>query len=179
VSIDTPTPTLRSQSGVQESEQIRAHHQSVRRLGHWTSARRIDIRASRGAVVLELRSPQIEAGDIEIQLDVDHAMVKLLVPEDVVVEQGDVRRVGRCGLVDWSGAPAAGGRRIRITGEMRRSELRINRGGIAIVSAMFTREYLADLRRAFRENHITSLKELQQAYNQGRWTSIEDPARSA
>jgi hypothetical protein len=62
---------------------------------------------------------------------------------------------------------------------MRRSELRINRGGIAIVSAMLTGEYLADLRSAFRNNHITSLKDMQDAYREGRWTTIEDPGRSA
>jgi hypothetical protein len=62
---------------------------------------------------------------------------------------------------------------------MRRSEVRINRGGIAIVSAMLTGEYLADLRNAFRNNHITSLKDIQDAYREGRWTTIEDPGRSS
>jgi hypothetical protein len=62
---------------------------------------------------------------------------------------------------------------------MRRSEIRINRGGVAIVSAMLTGEYLADLRSAFRNNHITSLKDMQDAYREGRWTTIEDPGRSA
>src|SRR5262249_12518179 len=126
---------------------IRAHGRAVRKLGHWTSARRFDVRASRGTVMLDLRSSRIEAGEIEILLDVDHAMVKLLVPEDAIVDHDEVRRVGRCGFVDWSGEPSHDGRRIRITGEMRRSELRVNRGGIAIVSAMLSREYFADLRR--------------------------------
>jgi hypothetical protein len=159
--------------------QIRAHNRSVRRLGHWTDARHFDVRASHGAVILELRSPQIEAGDIEIRLDLDHAMVKLLVPEDAIVEHDEVRRAGRCGFVDWSGATAPGGRRIQVVGEMRSSELRINRGGVAILSAMLTREYLDDLLRAFRENQVTSLKDVQQAYREGRWTTIEDPGRSA
>jgi hypothetical protein len=158
---------------------IRAHKRSVRRLGHWTSARNFDIRASRGAVVLDLRSTQIAPGDIEVQLDIDHAMVKLLVPDDAIVDHDDVRRVGRCGFVDWSGTPAPGGRRIRVVGEMRRSELRINRGGIAIVSAMFTREYVDDLRRAFKGTQPTSLKDIQRAYQEGRWTTIEDPGRLA
>jgi hypothetical protein len=68
---------------------------------------------------------------------------------------------------------------IRVVGEIRRSELRINRGGVAIVSAMLTGEYLADLRTALRTNHITSLKEIQDAYREGRWTTVEDPGRSA
>jgi hypothetical protein len=162
-----------------ETVRIRAHNQSVRRLGHWTAARRFDVRASRSSVVLELRSPRIEPGDIEISLDVDHSMVKLLVPDGASVDHDDVRRIGRCGFVDWSGGPAAGGRLVRVVGEMRSSELRINRGGIAIMSAMLTGEYLADLRRAFRENRVSSLKDIQEAYREGRWTTIEDPGRSA
>jgi hypothetical protein len=158
---------------------IRAHGSSIRRMGHWTAARGFDVRASESSVILELRSPRIESGEIEVSLDIDHSMVKLLVPEDAIVESGDLRRIGRCGFVDWSGAPARTGRVIRLVGEMRRSELRINRGGVAIVSAMLTGEYLADLRNAFRTNHITSLKDVQTAYREGRWTTIEDPGRSA
>src|SRR5262249_49922778 len=37
---------------------IRAHSRVVKHLGHWTCARLFDVRASRGAVVLDLRSPQ-------------------------------------------------------------------------------------------------------------------------
>jgi hypothetical protein len=44
---------------------------------------------------------------------------------------------------------------------------------------MLTGEYRADLRSAFRNNHITSLKDMQDAYREGRWTTIEDPGRSA
>ena len=159
--------------------QIRAHGLAVRKLGHWTTARQFQARASGGSVTLDLRSPRIGAGDIEITLDADHSMVKLLVPDGARVDHDDLRRIGHCGFVDWSGDQAANGRLIRITGEMRHSELRINRGGIAIVSAMLTGEYLADLRQAFRENHIRSLKDMQDAYREGRWTSIEDPGRSA
>src|SRR6202011_4207368 len=108
-----------------------------------------------------------------INLDIDHSMVKLLVPEGAIVDDGDLRRVGHCGLVDWSGTPAPGGRVIRLLGELRRSEVRINRGGVAIVSAMLTGEYLADLRRAFRDNRVGSLRDIQDAYREGRWTTIE------
>lgn len=159
--------------------QIRAHNRSIRRLGHWTTGRRFDVRASKSSVILELRTPRIEPGEIEVNLDIDHAMVKLLVPEGAIVDDGDLRRVGRCGFIDWSGSPQPAGRVIRVVGEMRGSELRINRGGIAIVSAMLTGEYLSDLRRVFRENRIGSLKDMQDAYREGRWTTIDDPGRSA
>lgn len=156
---------------------IRAHGQAVRRLGHWTYSRRFDVAASCGSVILDLRSPRIEAGDIEVSLDADHSMVKLLVPDGAIVDDRDLRRVGRCGYVDWSGRPTAGGRVIRVTGEMRKSELRVNRGGIAIISAMLTGEYLADLERALRVNQVRSLKDMRDAYREGRWTTIEDPSR--
>ena len=156
---------------------IRAHRQAVRRLGHWTASRSFDVAASGGSVILDLRSPRIEPGVIEISLDVDRSMVKLVVPDGALVDNGDLRRVGRCGYVDCSGNAAEGGRVIRVTGEMRKSELRVNRGGIAIISAMLTGEYLADLQRALRLNHVRSLKDMQDAYREGRWTTIEDPAR--
>lgn len=171
--------TAESLSATQGTVQLRAHHQSIRRMGHWTTTRRFDVRASQSSIILELRSPRIEPGDIEVTVDIDHSMVKLLVPEGAIVDADDLRRVGRCGFVDWSGTPQSTGRVIRVVGEMRRSELRINRGGIAIVSAMLTEEYLADLRNAFRNNQITSLKDVQDAYREGRWTTIEDPGRSA
>jgi len=179
MNVFTDSTTPDTPSLAQDTVRIRVHGGSVRRLGHWTTARHFDVMASRGSVILDLRSLHIEPGDIQVTLDVDRSMVKLLVPEDAVVDHGDVRRVGRCGFVDWSGAPTPDGRVIRIAGEMRSSELRINRGGIAIVSAMLTREYLADLRRAFRANHVTSLQDMQTAYREGRWTTIDDPGRSA
>jgi hypothetical protein len=174
---DVTTPQTVSET--EGTVRIRAHNRAIRRMGHWTTARRFDVRASRSSVILELRSTGIEPGDIEINIDLDHSMIKLLVPEGANVDDSDLRRVGRCGLVDWSGVPANGGRVIRVVGEMRRSELRINRGGVAIVSAMLTGEYLADLQRAFRENHVRSLKDMQVAYRNGNWTTVEDPGRSA
>jgi len=177
VSTDSTAPD--SPSVVQDTVRIQVHRRSVRRLGHWTTARRFAVRATSSSVILDLRSPRIERGDIQVALDVDHSMVKLLVPEDAVVDLDHVHRAGRCGFVDWSGAPAPDGRAIRISGEMRGSELRINRGGIAIVSAMLTREYLTDLKQAFRANHVTSLADVQTAYREGRWTTIDDPGRSA
>lgn len=146
----------------QETVRIRAHHGVVKKLGHWTAARRFDARASRGSVVLDLRSPRIAAGDIEIWLDIDHAAVKLLVPDGAIIDHDDVRRVGRGRVKDWTGISAPGGRRIVLLGEMRNAEVRVHRGGIAILSAMCSREYLADALQARRE---------------GRYPTIDDPSR--
>jgi hypothetical protein len=141
---------------------VRAHGRTVKRLGHWTNERQFDVRASRGIVVLDLRSPGIADGDLEISLDIDHAVVKLLVPDGAVIDDADTRRIGRCRVKDWTGIAAPGGRRIVLTGEMRSAEVRVHRSGIAILSAMCSREYLADARQARRE---------------GRYPTIDDPSR--
>jgi hypothetical protein len=161
--MNTETSTIGTspQAPVQESVRIRGHHGVVKKLGHWTTARRFDVRASRGAVVLDLRSPRIAAGDIEIWLDIDHATVKLLVPDDAIIDD-DLRRVGRCRVKDWTGKGAPGGRRILLLGQMRGAEARVHRGGVAILSAMASRAYLTDARRARRA---------------GRYPTVDDPAR--
>jgi hypothetical protein len=143
---------------------VRAHSRVVKKLGHWTSARQFDIRASRGLVVLDLRSPQIASGDIEVSLDIDHAVVKLLVADGAVIEDGNARRIGRCRIRDWTGVSGADGRRVVLSGEMRSAEVRVHRGGVAILSAMCSREYLAEALAAHRAD---------------RRPTVDDPTRSA
>jgi hypothetical protein len=151
-----------AQATAQQTERIRAYSRVVKKLGHWTTARSLDVRAARGSVVLDLRSPRMAGPDIEIRLDIDHATVKLLVPDGAIIDHDDVRRVGRGRVKDWTGISAPGGRRIVLLGEMRNAEVRVHRGGIAILSAMCSREYVADALRARRE---------------GRYPSIDDPSR--
>jgi hypothetical protein len=143
---------------------VRAHDAVVKKLGQWTTARHFDVRAYHGALVLDLRSPRIEDGDIEIDLDIDRATVTLLVPDDAIVDHDELRRVGR-GRVKgstWAGAP--GGRRIRLHGEMRKAEVRVRRAGMAIWSVWLSRQYLDDVRQARRE---------------GRLPTVDDPTRAA
>jgi hypothetical protein len=151
-----------SSTTVMESEKITAHRAVARRLGHWTSARHLDVRASRGSVLVDLRSAQIPAGDIRVDLDIDHSVVRLLVPDGAVVDSDDLRRIGRGGVKDWTGTATADGRRIVLRGELRSAEVRVYRGGIAILTAMFSREYVADALQARRE---------------GRFPIIDDPSR--
>jgi hypothetical protein len=144
------------------AEPIRAHNTVVRRLGHWTRQNAFDVRASRGRVLLDLRSARIAPGDIEIHLDIDRATVTLLVPDGAVIDAAEARRIGRCRVKDWTGTAAPGGRRIVLGGELRSAEVRVHRGGIAILSAMCSREYLEDALSARRE---------------GRFPTIDDPSR--
>lgn len=143
---------------------VGANYEVTKRLGNWTTARDFQVRAHRGHVVLDLRSPHIPAGDITVGIELDHAMLKLLVPDGAVVDDWDLRRFGRGRVKDAEGRKAAGGRRIVLSGQVRHGEIRVHRGGIAQLSAMFSREYLADLRRARGD---------------GGFPTVDDPARTA
>ena len=90
---------------------IPANYTTLKRLGNWTTERQFQVRAHRGSVVLDLRSPQIPDGDIEIDVDLDHAMVKLLVADDARVDDWDLHRTGRGRIKDAEcpAEPGAGG----------------------------------------------------------------------
>ena len=87
---------------------------------------------------------------IDIVLDIDHATVKLLVPDGTIIDDGDVRRVGRGRVKNWTGASAPDGRRIRLGGEMRNAEVRVHRSGVAILSLLRSRRSLSQVRKAGR-----------------------------
>ena len=137
-----------------DAVRIRAHNRVVKHLGDWTSARRFDVRASHGVVVLDLLLPELDPGEIEIALDIDHATVKLLVPDGAVIDDDDLRRVGRGRVKDWTGTAAPGGRRIKLVGEMRNAEVRVHRGGVAILSLLASRETRRQVRDAHRTGRL-------------------------
>ena len=66
---------------------IAANYAVTKHLGNWTTAREFQVRAHRGHAVLDLRSPHIEDGEIRIDCELDHAMLKLLVPDGAVVDR--------------------------------------------------------------------------------------------
>jgi hypothetical protein len=136
------------------TENIRAHNDSIRRTGPWTTARRFDVRASSSSVVLDLLLPEIADGEIEIAVDLNRSTLKLLVPDGAIVDADELRRVGRGRVKDWTGTAAPDGRRIRIVGEMRDSEVRINRGGVAILQSMLTREGRKRVREAHDQGRL-------------------------
>jgi hypothetical protein len=136
------------------TERLRAHHRSVRRLGAWTSARRFDIRASRGSVVLDLLLPELEPGEIIVELDIDRSTVILLVPDGTNVDHDELRHAGRGRVKDWTGVGSPDGPTLRLTGEMRNAEVRIHRGGIAILRLLLSRSSRNEVRRAHREGRI-------------------------
>jgi len=144
---------------------IHADHTTEKRLGHWTTARAFDVRARRGTVVIDLRSPRIADGDIELHLNLDRAAVKLLVPDDAIIDHWDLAWTGRGQVKQaFHAGGETAGRRIRLTGQIRSGEVRVRSGGIARLSAMCSREYLADARRANAEGGLPTL---------------DDPAHSA
>jgi hypothetical protein len=107
---------------------VEAVYSTNRKLGNWTTGRRFEVLARRGQVVLDLRSSGIPAGDIEITLTADHSMIKLLVPDDAVVQTGALEQIGRCWIKDTSSEVTPDSRKITITGQLRRAEIRVRRG---------------------------------------------------
>ncbi|WP_067818675.1 hypothetical protein [Nocardia inohanensis] len=143
---------------------IHVDHDSTKHLGDWTDADRFDVKARYGTTVIDLRSPRI-AGDAEIVIhaDLDHAMVKLLVPDDAVIDQSELEWTGRGRVKDFARPAHAAGRVIRLTGTAKTSEFRVHRAGIAVLSALFSREFFEDAKRARK---------------QGRTPTLADPAHA-
>jgi pimeloyl-ACP methyl ester carboxylesterase len=134
--------------------QIHADHASQKWLGNWTTARAFQVRARHAQVTIDLRSPQIPAGDIELGLDLDYSAVTLLVAGDAVIDHWDLAWTGRGKVKQtYHPNPAGAGRRIRLTGQVRHGEVRVHSGGFARLSAVASRDYLADAPRRRRHTH--------------------------
>ena len=144
-------------------ERLHVDRKVIKRLGRWTGASRFDVRVRGGVLVLDLRSPEIR-GDVEVRLDLHQATVKLLLAEDDQVDHWDVSWTGRGQVKDDQRPAGRAGRRVHLAGEANNSEIRVHRGGIAILSAMLSRAFVQDLRRA-RKN--------------GGYPTVDDPARAA
>jgi hypothetical protein len=147
-------------SGVQR---IHIDHDITKRLGNWTRAHRFEVRARNSVVVLDLRSPDVP-DHVEVDLDAYHTTIKLLVAEDAVLEHWDLRFTGKGRIKDGAGGSEGSAHRVKLSGSMTDGEIRIHRGGVAIVSAMLSREYLQDLLQARKEH---------------RYPTIDDPTRDA
>jgi hypothetical protein len=148
-------------------ERLDVDHGVTRRLGRWTSASQFDVRVRSGVLVLDLRSPEI-TGDVELCLDLHRSTVKLLLAEGDQVDHWGLGWTGRGRVKDDQrpAEPGAGNgqRRVRLSGRAENSEVRVHRGGMAALSAMFSRAYLQDLRQA-RKNDS--------------YPTVDDPTRAA
>ena len=152
---DTMTPKT--------AERLHVDHEVTKRLGRWTSATRFDARVRVGVLVLDLRSPDVK-GDVEIRLDLYRSTVKLLLPEGDQVDHWDLSWTGRGQVKDDLRPAGTDGRWIRLTGHADNSEIRVHRGGMAVLSAMFSRAFVQDLRQARRS---------------GGYPTVDDPARTS
>ena len=148
-------------------ERLHVDHGVTKRLGRWTSASQFDVRVRSGVLVLDLRSPEV-TGDVEVRLDLHRSTVKLLLADGDQVDHWGLGWSGRGGVKDDqrpAGPDAGNGqRRVRLSGHAETSEVRVHRGGMAALSAMFSRAYVRDLRQA-RKN--------------GSYPTVDDPARPA
>jgi hypothetical protein len=147
----------------QEAERLHVDHAVAKRLGHWTSANQFDARVRSGVLVLDLRSPDVK-GDLEVRLDLRRSTLKLLLADGDQVDHWDLDWTGRGQVKDDQRPAGPGGRRVRLAGHADSSEIRVHRGGMAALSAMFSRAFARDLRQA-RKN--------------GGYPTVDDPARAA
>jgi len=145
-----------------EAERLHVDHGVTKRLGRWTSASRFDVRVRYGVLVLDLRSPDVK-GDVEVRLDLQRSTLKLLLAEGDQVDHRDLDWTGRGQVKDDQRPAGPAGRRVRLAGHADNSEVRVHRGGMAALSAMFSRAFVQDLRRA-RKN--------------GGYPTVDDPTRN-
>ena len=143
---------------------IHADHAAQKRLGDWTTARAFEVCARHAQVVIDLRSPQIPDGEIQLNLDLDHTTLTLLVADGALIDHSDLTWTGRGKAKQTYHDSAGTGRRIQLTGQIRHGEVRVHSGGIARLSAITSRAYLADARRTHAE---------------GSTPTVHDPARGA
>ena len=146
-----------------DAERVHVDHAVAKRLGRWTSASRFDLRVRYGVLVLDLRSPDV-TGDVDIHLDLQRSTLKLLLAEGDQVDHRDLGWTGRGQVKDDQHPAGPGGRVVRLTGHADASEVRVRRGGMAALSAMFSRAFVQDLRQA-RKN--------------GGYPTVDDPTRAA
>ena len=151
---------------VPAAERLHVDHGVTKRLGRWTSASQFDVRVRFGVLVLDLRSPQV-TGDVEVRLDLYRSTVKLLLTEGDQVDHWGLGWSGRGRVKDDQrpAEPGAGNgqRRVRLSGRAENSEVRVHRGGMAALSAMFSRAYVQDLRQARKDRS---------------YPTVDDPARA-
>ena len=159
--------------------QIHVDHVSQKRLGNWTTARAFQVRARHARVTIDLRSPQIPAGDIELSLDLDRSTVKLLVAGNAVIDHWHLAWTGRGKVKQtYHSNPARTGRRIRLTGQVRHGEVRVQSGGIARLSAIASREYFADAHRAHAEGGTPILDDPPDSCHRGERDSRHAPGQA-
>jgi len=181
---------IASEETTASGEVVRIHvdHESLKRLGTWTEAGRFVVSARYGAVTLDLRGPRLPK-ELDIELRMDRAVVKLLLPENAVVDHQDVAWSGRGRVKDTGSVKdartgkdaatgtdargqdaaaaldsAAGPTRVRLHGSTQQSEIRVQRGGIAQLTAICSREFVREALRAHKA---------------GTFPTVDDPTRTA
>ena len=173
------TRTTEGAAAAEEVVRIHVDHDSLRHLGAWTEASRFEVRARSAALVLDLRNPRLPK-EIDIELRLDRARVKLLLPEGTVVEHWDLdwtrrgqvkdaqRPQGADGPATATDEPnlaaAQGPIRVRLHGAAQQSEVRVHRGGMAQLTAICSREFFEDALRARKA---------------GTFPTVDDPTRTA
>ncbi len=85
----------------------------------------------------------------------------MLVDDTTAIDHWNLRWTARGKVKDSPSSSTThnttAGRRVRLSGSATNSEIRIHRGGIAILSAMFSRAYFQDVRRAHKSGGVPTI----------------------
>jgi hypothetical protein len=138
---------------------IHADHEIVKHLGHWSTASSFDVRARYASVVIDLRSPQL-AADLVVHLELTHASITILTDERAAIDARNISWLGKGRVKNFEPSEKVG--TVTITGTAEDSEIRIQRAGVAQLTAMLSRAYLA---------------ELAQTRKTGVYPTVDDPQR--
>jgi hypothetical protein len=141
---------MTTQTAQTTETKIQADHTAVKRLGHWTRQSTLQVRARKGKVVLDLRSPEIGGdlgGDIDIDIDLQRSVLTLLVADDAAIDQWELRFTGRGRVKD---STPGHGARIRLHGTACDSEVRVQRAGLAELTSLRSLSRLKEMHRAHR-----------------------------
>lgn len=115
-----PTPA------VPESARLAVSRGHLERVGNWPVPRRLIVELSFASAFLDLRTPPLPAGGLEIWFQAHKSKIVLVVPSDASVVADELGR-HRARVVQRERSGVLSGPAIRLTGDLRRTKLIVKR----------------------------------------------------
>ncbi|WP_243063392.1 FAD-dependent monooxygenase [Humibacter sp. RRB41] len=124
---------------------IHVSREGLRRLGAWSATRRYTVRADRSRIVLDLREACRRFTGVTVTAELVETTLILLV-EDGTQVRNEVEWSGKGTFKDRWGHGENGAGTLTVLGSAQGSEVRIHRGGVAVLDDLTSWERLRELR---------------------------------
>ena len=128
---ETPEAAARSVARRQEAvalQTITVSHSTASKFGPWLVPHQLVVNARHGSVVLDFTDAVFESGrEVEIELDARHSSIRLILPEGSVVDEDVLDRRHSAVSSRHFGPAGPESVRIRLTGAMHHSAVRVRR----------------------------------------------------